>query len=133
MSGIALALAALMGKKAPGNVSLPATIDAAINMAGTSSVTLENDGDWTSTNEPGSEWVTPSDAGVAANYEGRASNAVGDTADAVGTFNTWQALSTTRTWGVTGTNKLLTFTLEIREAVSGIVRDSTAVTTGTAA
>lgn len=93
-------------------------------------LTLENDGDYTTPGDSG-EWVTPSEAGIAALYEARASDLAGDTAEAVGTFDTWLDLATSRQWGANAGGFLITFTLEIRDKATQVVRGSSSCTVGT--
>lgn len=129
MSGVLTGMVA----GALGAVNLPATIDDAINESGISQITLEGDGDWTTAGGGSSgEWVTPSETAIAALYEARASSLAGDVGDAIGTFDTWLDLSGGAAWGVNGTNKLVTFTLEIRDKATHTVRDSAACSCGTA-
>jgi hypothetical protein len=105
-----------------GAVNLPASIT-----SNDGPIVLENDGDWTAAGANG-EWVTPSELGVAALYEARAFNLAGNTAQAVGTFNTFLDLATTRSWNVNAGGFLITFTLEIRDKATHVVRDSAACT-----
>lgn len=107
---------------APGVVSLPASI-----ASNDGPIELENDGDWTAVGD-GGEWVTPSEASLALRYECRASSLAGDTAQAVGTFDTWLDLATSRSWSVNAGGFLCTFTLEIRDKVTQVVRDSSSCT-----
>lgn len=94
-------------------------------------LTIANDGTYTDTANGSGNWVTPTSAPVAANYQARASSLSGDTAQAVGTFDTWLDLSTTRQWAVNAGGFACTFTLEIRDKVSGVVRDSATCTVDT--
>lgn len=120
------ALLTLLGSGGtPGVVSLPAAIS-----SNDGPITLENDGDWTAVGD-GGEWVVPSTAGVAALYEARASSLAGDTAQANGTFDTWLDLSTNRSWDMDAGGFLCTFTLEIRDKATRVVRDSAACTIST--
>ena len=120
MSGV---LALLLGGGAViGAVNLPASI-----ASNDGAITLENDGDWTAVGANG-EWVTPSELGVAALYEARAFNLAGDTAQALGTFNTFLDLATSRSWAVNAGGFLCTFTLEIRDKATHVVRDSASCT-----
>lgn len=62
-------------------------------------------------------WVTPTT--IASNYESRATVISGSFTS--GTFGTWQALSTSRSWNVTRTTigtSVASMTLEIREAAT---------------
>lgn len=115
--GVLLSSGAVLGA-----VSLPASIS-----SNDGPIELENDGDWTAVGD-GGEWVTPSVAGVAALYEARASSLAGDTAQAVGTFDTWLDLATSRSWSVNAGGFLCTFTLEIRDKATHVVRDSSSCT-----
>lgn len=121
MSGV---LAAMSGG-ALGLVALPASIS-----SNDGTIDLENDGDWAAVGASG-EWVTPSEASIAALYEARASGLSGDTGEASGTYDTWLDLATTRSWGVNAGGFLCTFTLEIRDKATHVVRDSTDCTVST--
>lgn len=75
------------------------------------------------------QWIDPvSEAG---NYEARATLISGSAN--VGTFGVWQALTSTRAWGVaasgSGSTAFAAFTVEIRRVGSSGVDDSTAVDT----
>lgn len=114
MSG---ALAAMPGTQM-GLIDLPTSMTSDLNESGGAEFELTNDGNWEAIGANGVWCATRSGAAagtvIAADYQARASNLAGDTADATGTFDTWLDLSTTRSWGVFGTNKLVTFTVEIR-------------------
>lgn len=81
----------------------------------------------------GETWVTPANPSVAAGYEIRFSNATGDTSELIGSaFDTWLPLTSDRMVGVNppqgfGTNTV-SFTVQIRDRFSQLVRDSASVT-----
>lgn len=104
------------------------------NVDNNASITYENDGTLTAvgTGLSGSTWLTPQLTALAAQYEIRASSASGDTGQVTGTFNTWLALSSDRTWLLNAGNFSVTFTIEIRDKFTGVVRDSATVTLDTA-
>lgn len=102
------------------SATLPASISCLTFTSSAPSVTLSSAGTWSTVGGGGSG--TWRDSGASSDYQARASNLAGNTSNATGTYNTWLALSTTRTWGLTpggiGTNRRITFTLEIRMAAS---------------
>src|SRR5690606_39250661 len=82
----------------------------------------------------GETWVTPANPSVAAGYEIRFSNATGDTAELIGSaFNTWLPLTSDRMVGVNipqelNTTNSVSFTVQIRDRFTQLVRDSASVT-----
>lgn len=130
MSGVLLMMAAGSGS-APGTVSIGnETIS---NGAGDASIIYNNDGTTggLGTGHSGNPWVTPQLAGVAAQYEVRASGATGDTAQGTGSFDTWLVLSSNRTFGLNAGGFGLSFTVEIRDKFTQIVRDTATVVLNT--
>jgi len=74
------------------------------------------------------EWVSPTSTGIGSSYEVRATMTSGVTP--VGTFNSWIALSTNRTWSLSRSNLGTTtsaFTLEIRDTATDTVQDSASI------
>lgn len=71
-----------------------------------------------------SQWMT---SGAVADYESRATLVSGSTP--TGTFGSWQALSSARTWEISTSSGIVTsvFTVEIRLASSGVVLDSATI------
>jgi len=71
------------------------------------------------------EWVSPTSTGIGSSYEVRATMTSGVTPS--GTFNSWIALSTNRTWTLSRSNLGTTtssFTLQIRDTATDTVQDS---------
>lgn len=87
-------------------------------------VELQNDGDiHDNGGDTGANWVEPANATVAALYQVRASALAGTgTGFVTGTFGSWLDLSTTRAWGSSTSGTNASFTLEIREKTTGVVR-----------
>src|SRR5690606_3134235 len=85
----------------------------------------------------GETWVTPANSSVAAGYEIRFSNATGDTSALIrSAFATWLPLTSDRMVGVDipigpGTNTV-SFTVQIRDRFTQLVRDSASVALGSA-
>ena len=132
MSGALLMMMAA-GSGAPGVVAI--ANETIVKTAGNASITYENDGTLTSIGEIGvssPNWLTPQAATIAALYEIRASSASGDTGELTGTLDTWLALSSDRTWLLNAGDFSVTFTVEIRDKFTLVVRDSASVQLNTA-
>ena len=74
------------------------------------------------------EWVSPTSTGIGSSYEVRATMTSGVTPS--GTFNSWIALSTNRTWTLSRSNLGTTtssFTLQIRDTATDTVQDSASI------
>lgn len=127
------AIMGAMGGGAAGVVSI--SNENIIGFAHQARITYMSDGSVTALGSGlfGETWVTPANSNVAAGYEIRFSNATGDTSELVGSdFNTWLPLTSDRMVGVNvpqglGTNTV-SFTVEIRDRFSQLVRDSASVT-----
>lgn len=93
----------------------------------TASYSLENDGDIAVNGADDGDWITPK-AAAGADYECRATVLSGSFTS--GTFGSWLALNTTRTWTLVrstiGTSTA-SMTLEIRRASDGTVLDSATI------
>jgi len=132
-------IAAIMGAMggAPGVVSIGD--ENIISFAAQARITYMSDGSITALGDGlfGETWVTPADPSVAAGYEIRFSNATGDTSELIGSaFDTWLPLTSDRMVGVNvpiefGTNTV-SFTVQIRDRFTQLVRDSASVTLSSA-
>lgn len=74
------------------------------------------------------EWATPTSTGIGSSYEVKATMTSGTTPS--GTFNSWLALSTARTWSLSRSFLGTTtsgFTLEIRDTATSTVQDSATI------
>ena len=81
-------------------------------------------------NHAGTNLETWLDSGVNTNFDCRATLVGGDTLSA-GTLNTWQALSSSRSWALTADvdeDKSTTLTIEIRNSSTLAVLDSATIT-----
>lgn len=101
------------------SASLPSVINGISFLAGGPTISLNLAGTWSASGGQSGTWLT---TGANTDFEARASNLTGNTANATGTYDSWLPLSSTRTWGLTGgvvgSYRSTTFTLEIRLAAS---------------
>jgi hypothetical protein len=108
--------------------------DLALDSTASVFIRLNSDGtiskdDGNLANYTDTEWVSPTSTGIGSSYEVRATMTSGVTP--VGTFNSWIALSTNRTWSLSRSSLGTTnsaFTLEIRDTATDTVQDSAAIT-----
>jgi len=94
-----------------------------LNTNGTITADDGNAGTYTDT-----DWITPTSTGIGSSYEVRATMNSGVTP--IGTFNSWIALSTARTWSLSRSTIGITtssFTLQIRDTATDTVQDSAAI------
>lgn len=102
---------------------------ARINYNSTGTVTDTGSADIPSSFTPTNWFRNAPNTGIGSSYEIRASNLTGNTP--TGTFNTWLALSATRSWTLTrpaqGTSTC-SFTVEIRDTATSTVQDSGTIT-----
>lgn len=110
--------------------SLPSSFSVSSSSAAPSSaivsLSLNSSGAYSASGDSGSASGTWLTAGTNSDFEARMTG----TGDSPGTLNTWQALSTTRSWGFnSSTSGLLSFsgTLEIRRVVDSVVVASSTV------
>lgn len=104
-------------------IALPASLFAqdvqAAPTSANATMTFNSDGTYTGTNLVGGNWATPGSVGVGAGYDIRWVTGTGSLS--TGTANTWQSLSSARTYGrsrpTAGINTA-TGTIQIRDAVS---------------
>jgi hypothetical protein len=116
MSGVLAALGG--GGRAAGSINQSAGWPSAAS-AGGASINVNNDGTFTGSGSGGGNWVTPTNAAVAALYEIRVDATAGSFS--TGTTGSWLDLGTTRSWSRNAGSDV-TFTLSIREKGSGVVR-----------
>lgn len=93
----------------------------------TASYALESDGDIATNLVDSGDWITPK-AAAGADYECRATVVSGTFTS--GTFGSWLALSSTRTWTLTQTTlgtSTASMLIEIRRASDGTVLDSATI------
>lgn len=92
-------------------------------------LSLLNTGNYTATGEAGGAYATP--GAIAASLEARLTFVSGDNLVTGSAVGSWLALSTTRTWTMTAAGTAFyfgTYTLEIREIASGLMRDTSTIT-----
>lgn len=107
------------------NTSLPTS---STGTAGVAVYSIGNTGVLTYSVGAGSptvNWVTPTNAAVAARYQVRVVVTSGAFSSGPAA-NTWHDCSTTRTWSV-GSGNSVSFTITIREKATGIERSSASV------
>jgi len=94
-------------------------------VGGTQTWQLNNDGSYTIAGAAGGDWLTPSEAALAADWEVKIDVTVG--AFATGATGTWLALSSSRAWTTDEpTSSSCTFTVSFRDKHTTVVRSTQA-------